>query len=91
MSFVLKKLKVYRIGPTVKRHITINHVFFVGGLKVTVFNLNFFKEQLDLVTQFSIGIRILFGKSKCAFPTIAKGKIVEIHEAIVMKWVTIKL
>ena len=90
LSFLLKRLKGYQIGPSGKRDTTINHLFFVDDLKLIAVNLNLLKQQLDLVTQFSSDIGMIFGESKCAFLAIDKGKIVESHEVIVMNGVTIK-
>ena len=90
MSFLLKKLKGYQIGPSGKRDTTINHLFFVDDLKLIAVNLNLLKQQLDLVKQISSDIGMIFGESKCAFLAIDKGKIVESHEVIVMNGVTIK-
>ena len=90
MSFLLKKLKGYQIGPSGKRDTNINHLFFVDDLKLIAVNLNLLKQQLDLVTQFSSDIGMIFGESKCAFLAIDKGKVVESHEAIVINRVAIK-
>ena len=67
LSFLLKKLKGYQIGPFGKHDTTINHLFFVDDLKLIAVNLNLLKEQLDLVTQFSSNTGMVFGESKCAF------------------------
>ena len=67
LSFLLKKLKGYQIGPSGKHDTTINHLFFVDDLKLIAVNLNLLKEQLDLVTQFSSNTGMVFGESKCAF------------------------
>ena len=78
--FLLKKLKGWQIGPSGKRDTTINHLF-----------INLLKKQLDLLTQFSSDIGMVFGECKCFFLVIDKGKIVESHEVIVMNGVMIKL
>ena len=88
LSFLLKKLQGYHIGPSGKGDTTTNHLFFVDDLKPIAVNLNLLKQQLDLVTQFSSNIGMIFGE--CAFLAIDKGKIVESREVIVMNWVTIK-
>ena len=67
LSFLLKKLKGYQIGPFGKHDTTTNHLFFVDDLKLIAVNLNLLKEQLDLVTQFSSNTGMVFGESKCAF------------------------
>ena len=90
LSFLLKKLKGYQIGPSGKHDTTINHLFFVDDLKLIAVNLNLLKQQLDLVTQFSSDIGMVFGESKCAFLAIDKGKIVESHKVIVINGVAIK-
>ena len=90
LSFLLKKSKGYQIGPSGKLDTTINHLFFIDDLKLIAVNLNLPEQQLDLVTQFSSNIGIVFGESKCAFLAIDKGKIVESHEVIVMNGVVIK-
>ena len=77
--FLLKKLKGWEIGPSGKCDTTINHLF-----------INLLKKQLDLLTQFSSDIGMVFGECKCFFLVIDKGKIVESHEVIVMNGVTIK-
>ena len=84
MSFLLKKLKGYKIGPSGKSDTTINHLFFAHDLKLTSVNLNLLKQQRDLVTQFSSDIGMIFVESKCAFLAIDKEKIVENHGVIVM-------
>ena len=90
LSFLLKKLKGYQIGSPRKRYTNINHLFFADGLKLIAVNLNLLKQQLDLVTQFSSNIGMIFGESKCAFLAIDKGKVEESHEVIVMNEVMIK-
>ena len=90
LSFLLKKLKGYQIGPSGKRDTNINQLLFVDDLKLIAVNLNLLKQQLDLVTQFSSDIGIVFGESKCAFLLIDKGKVVESNEAIVINGVAIK-
>ena len=90
MPFLLKKLKEHQLGLSGKRDTTINHLFFADDLKLIVVNLNLLKQQLDLVTQFSSDIGMVFGESKCAFLAIDKEKIVESHEVIVMNGVAIK-
>ena len=61
LSFSLKKLKGYEIGPSGKRDTTINHLFFADDSKLISFNLNLLKQQLDIVTQFSSDIGMVFG------------------------------
>ena len=51
--------------------------------------MNLLKQQLDLVTQFSSNIGMVFGEIKCAFLAIGKGKVAESHEAIVINRVVI--
>ena len=79
MSFLLKKLKGYQIGPSGKRNTSIKHLFFVVDLEL---NLNLLNKQLGLVTQFSIDIEMIFWESMRAFLAIDKGKIAGSHEVI---------
>ena len=44
LSFLLKKLKGYQIGPSGRRDTTINHLFFVDALKLIAVNLNLLKQ-----------------------------------------------
>ena len=90
LPFLLKKLKGNQIGLSGKRDTTINHLFFADYLKLIVINLNLLKQQLDLVTQFSSDIGMVFEESKCALLAIDKEKIVESREVIVMNGVAIK-
>ena len=44
LSFLLKKLKGYQIGPSGRRDATINHLLFVDELKLIAVNLNLLKQ-----------------------------------------------
>ena len=90
LSFLLKKLKGYQIGPSGKRDTNINHLFLVDFLKQIAVHLNLLRQQLDFVTQFSSNIGMVFGESKCAFLAIDKRKVVENLETIVTNGVAIK-
>ena len=47
LSYLLKKLKGYQIGPSGKRDATVNYLFLVDDLKLIAVNLNILKQQLD--------------------------------------------
>ena len=56
LSFLLKKLKGYQFGPSGKHDTPTNRLFFTDDLKLIAVTLDFLKQQLDLVTQFSSNI-----------------------------------
>ena len=81
LSFLLKKLKGYQIGPFGKHDTTTNHLFFVDDLKLIAVNLNLLKEQLDLVTRSLATLEWYLGSLNVLSIS---------HEVIVMNGVAIK-
>ena len=75
LSFLLNKLKGYKMGSSSNRNTNITHSFFVDDLKLYASNLQEATNLLDLVTTFSNDIRMKFGDSKCAHLKIEKGLI----------------
>ena len=74
LSFLLNKLPGYKAGPPGKRNTTITHLFFVDDLKTYAQDEDGAKQQLDLITVFTADIGMEFGKDKCAYVFIDKGK-----------------
>ena len=75
LSFLLNKLKGYKIGSSGNHNTNITHLFFVDDLKLYASNLQEATKLLDLVTTFSNSIRMKFGESKCAYLKTEKGLI----------------
>ena len=74
MSFLLNKLPGYNIGPPGERNLNITHLFFVDDLKTYAQDEIRAKQQLDLITEFTADIGMEFGRDKCAYVFIEKGK-----------------
>ena len=74
LSFLLKRLPGYIAGPPGNRTNKITHLFFVDDLKTYAQDTMTAKLQLDLITTFTKDIRMEFGKDKCAYMYIEKGK-----------------
>ena len=72
LSFLLQNLKGYSYGKS--RNHTLTHNFFVDELELYASPISILKKQLDLVTTFSNDIGMKFGKDKCAYIKIEKGK-----------------
>ena len=64
LSFLLNKLKGYKMGSSSTRNTNITHLFFLDDLKLYASNLQQATKLLDLVTTFSNDIRMKFGDSK---------------------------
>ena len=75
LSFLLNKLKGYKMGSSSNRNTNIIHSFFVDTLKLYASNLQEATNLLDLFTTFSNHIRMKFGDSKCAYLKIEEGLI----------------
>ena len=72
LSFLLQNLKGYSYGKS--RNHTLTHNFFVDELELYASPISILNKQLDLVTTFSNDIGMKFGKDKCAYIKIEKGK-----------------
>ena len=75
LSFLLNKLKGYKMGSSSNRNTNITHLFFVDDLKLYASNLQEATKLFDLVTTFFNDIRMKFRESKCAYLKIKKGLI----------------
>ena len=75
LSFLLNKLKGYKMGSSSNRNTNIIHSFFVDALKLYASNLQEATNLLDLFTTFSNHIGMKFGDSKCAYLKIEEGLI----------------
>ena len=75
LSFLLNKLKGYKMGSSSNRKTNITHLFFLDNLKLYASNLQQATKVLDLVTTISNYIRMKFGDSKYAYLKIEKGLI----------------
>ena len=80
LSFLLNKLPGYSAGPPGKRTNKITHLFFVDDLKTYAQDEMAAKQQLDLITKFTADIGMEFGKDKCAYVYIEKGKKMSLGE-----------
>ena len=89
LSFLLNKLKGYKIGSSGNRNTT--HLSFVGDLKLYALNFQEATKPLDLVTTFSNDIRMKFAGSKCAYLTIEKGLVKQSAQNLEINNVCIKL
>ena len=74
LSYLLNKLPGYNAGPPGERNSTITHLFFVDDLKTYAQDEDGAKRQLELITEFTADIGMEFGKDKCAYVYIEKGK-----------------
>ena len=68
----------------------MTHLFFVDDLKLYATTANQIKVLLDLVTQFSNDIGMVFGESKCAYEIIERGKLKSSEETLVMNGLSIR-
>ena len=84
LSFLLKKLPSYKIGPPRNRNHKISHLFFVDDLKTYAQDRKVAKLQLDLITTFSNDISMQFGNDKCAYLYIEKGNVKSLGEQLIM-------
>ena len=84
LSFLLKKLPSYKIGPPRNRNHKISHLFFVDNLKTYAQDRKVAKLQLDLITTFSNDISMQFGNDKCAYLYIEKGNVKSLGEQLIM-------
>ena len=57
---------------------TINHLFYIGELKLFAKNNQHLQSILNIVKQFSDGIRMEFGLDKCAKATFFLGKLLKV-------------
>ena len=67
LSFLLNKLKGYKMRSSSNCNINITHLFFVDVLQLYDSNLQEATKLLDLVTTFSNDVRMKFRESKCAY------------------------
>ena len=74
LSFLLKNLPGYKIGEPGKRGISISHLFFVDDFKTYASDKKCAKLQLDLMSQYTKDISMQFGRDKCIYLNIGKGK-----------------
>ena len=89
LSFLLNKLKGYKMGSSSNRNTNITHLFFVDDLKLYASNLQEATELLDLVITFSNDIEMKFGESKCAYLKI-EGLIKQLAQNLEINNVCIK-
>ena len=75
LSFLLNKLKGYKMGSSSNRNTNITHLFFVEDRKLYDSNLQEATKLLDLVTTFSNDVKMKFRESKCAYLKIEKSLI----------------
>ena len=75
LSFLLNKLKGYKMGSSSNHNTNIIHLFFVDDVKLYASNIQEATKLLDLVTTFSNDIEMKFQESKCAYLKIEKGLI----------------
>ena len=66
LSFLLKRIPGYKIGPPGKRIHKISHLFFVDDLKHAQ-DKKEVKLQLDLVSTFTKDINMQLGSDNCAY------------------------
>ena len=90
LSFLLNKLKGYKMGSSSNRNTNITHLFFVDDLKLYASNLREATKLPDLVTAFSNDVRMKFGESKCAYLKIEKGLIKQSAQNLEINNVCIK-
>lgn len=90
LSFLLNKVKGYKMGPEGKRDKHISHLFFVDDLKTYSPNINTAKLMLDIITTFSHDIGMEFGEDKCGYINVEHGKRKSLGHSIKINNVTIK-
>ena len=90
LSFLLNKLKGYKMGFTSNCNTNITHLFFVDGLKLYASNLQEATKLLKFITTFSNNIRMKFGESKCAYLKIEKSLIKQSAQNLEINNVCIK-
>ena len=74
LSFLLCKLRGYKVGPPGKPKNSISHLFFVDDFKTYAQDIQAAKLQLDLITTFTKDINMQFGSDKCYYIYIERGK-----------------
>ena len=84
LSYLLKQLPGYKVGPPDQRKNEISHLFYVDDLKTYAKSVNDAKLQLDLISKFSKDIIMKMGKNKCAYINIEKGKKVSLGNNFMM-------
>ena len=73
LSFLLKNLPGNKIREPGKRGMSISHLFFVDDLRTYASDKKGMELQLDLISQFTRDISMLFGSDKCAYLNIERG------------------
>ena len=68
----------------------ISHLFLVDDLKLFASSLARMEKLLDIVTQFTNDVGMTFGKTKCAYQAIQKGKRIEYNQVLKMNGLTVK-
>ena len=89
LSFLLSRENGYNIGKAIGDK-NLNHLFFEDDLKLYASTLIQMKKLLDIVTQFTRDVGMSFGKSKCAYQMIERGKRKEVNEPLYMNGLAIK-
>ena len=82
LSFLLKRLPGYKPGQPGQRNNEITHLFFVDDLKTFAKDIMGAKAQLDLISTFTKDIGMTFGKDKCAYMYIERGRKVSLGEKL---------
>ena len=89
LSYLLNKLRGYRIGKNEDTNQNISHLFFVDNLKLFATNMNQIKLLLDQGTQFSNDVDMKFRQSKCSCMVAERGKVTTANESNTINNVTI--
>ena len=89
LSYLLNKLRGYRIGKNEDTNQNISHLFFVDNLKLFATNMNQIKLLLDQGTQFSNDVDMKFRQSKCSYMVAERGKVTTATESNTINNVTI--
>ena len=72
-SFLLEDVEGYQLGnKEIKQK--LNHLFFVGDLKLYATDIDTGKLLLDIITTFTKDVGMSFGEKKCAYICTENGK-----------------
>ena len=74
LSFLLRKLLGYKVGPPRKLKNSISHLIFVAELKSYAQDIHKAKLELDLITTFTKDINMQFGSDVSIFTLIEANK-----------------
>ena len=72
-SFLLENVDGYKLGKLEPKE-NLSHLFFVDDLKLYAINIHKAKLLFDIIITFTKDVGMSFGKQKCAYVWVEKGK-----------------